>query len=62
VDVQEFDTATGNGTWRLCANPGSTNPYPKGILSNITDVDGDKSVPGKVYVMTNGGAFYGTFA
>lgn len=53
---KDFNTAIGVGTWKQCGTQ-----YPMGILSNVTDIDGDKFVVGKVYVNSIGGAFWGQF-
>lgn len=58
---KDFNSGTGVGTWTRCLDSGGS-PYPLGILSNICDMDGDKSIPGKVYIATNGGFFWGQFS
>lgn len=55
---KDFNTGTGAGTWTQC---GGT--YPLNIVGIVADLDGDKSLAGRVYVQTiSSGAFYGTFS
>jgi hypothetical protein len=54
---KEFNTGTGacNPTWQRIGT------YPNNILAWPLDMDGEKGIPGQVYIFTNGGAFWGQF-
>ena len=66
---KDFNTGTGAGTWTLCGAvsgtlaDGNSYSFPLNIIGVVADIDGDKTIPGQVYIQTQAsGAFRGQFS